>query len=42
MGLTASTRQFNGNTVKLLVMANVAGASHNHEDKGSFVLEFAR
>jgi len=27
--------------VKLFLMGNKAGASHTHEDKGSFVLEFA-
>lgn len=37
----ASTRKVANETVKLLVMGNKAGAGHTHEDKGSFVLEFA-
>jgi len=41
MGVIASTRQFGAHTVKLLLMGNRAGAGHTHEDKGSFVLEFA-
>ncbi len=41
MGLTSSTRKLEGEWVKLLVVSNIANASHNHEDKGSFVLEFA-
>lgn len=41
MGLIASTRRLGGEPVKWLLLSNVADASHSHEDKGSFVLEFA-
>ena len=41
MGLTSSTRKLDEHWVKLLVVSNKDKASHNHEDKGSFVLEFA-
>jgi len=41
MGVMASVRRVGGQTVKLLIMGNKAGAGHTHEDKGSFVLEFA-
>ena len=41
MGIAASTRKFGDEWVKLLIMGNRAGAGHTHEDKGSFVLEFA-
>ncbi|MFW5683069.1 MAG: sugar-binding protein, partial [Phycisphaeraceae bacterium] len=41
MGLTSSTRKLGDHWVKLLVVSNKDKASHNHEDKGSFVLEFA-
>ena len=41
MGIVASHRPLHGHTVKLLVMGNRARAGHTHEDKGSFVLEFA-
>ena len=41
MGLTSSTRRLDGEWVKLLIVTNKDKASHNHEDKGSFVLEFA-
>lgn len=41
MGIMASTRTLDGETVKLFIMGNKAGAGHTHEDKGSFVLEFA-
>jgi len=40
-GMTASVRRLGGEYVKLFLMGNKAGASHTHEDKGSFVLEFA-
>ena len=40
-GMTCSVRHFGGKVVKLFLMGNKAGASHTHEDKGSFVLEFA-
>jgi hypothetical protein len=41
MGPVVSQRQFNGEVVKLLIQGNQANAGHTHEDKGSFVLEFA-
>lgn len=41
MGPVASTRKLRGDWVKLFIMGNKAGAGHTHEDKGSFVLEFA-
>jgi hypothetical protein len=40
-GYIASTRSLDGQRVKILVMGHKAGADHTHEDKGSFVLEFA-
>ncbi|MBD2843699.1 heparinase II/III family protein [Paenibacillus sp. IB182496] len=41
MGWMASTRQHGAHAVKLLIAGNRAGAGHCHEDKGSFVLEYA-
>ena len=41
IGQLASHRRLDGEWVKLFLMGNQAGASHTHEDKGSFVLEFA-
>jgi hypothetical protein len=41
MGVMASTRRLEDQWVKILVMGNKSGAGHTHEDKGSFVLEFA-
>ena len=41
MGVLASCRQVGDQPVKLFIMGNQAGAGHTHEDKGSFVLEFA-
>ncbi len=41
MGLTASNREYNGEKVKIAFLGNKAFAEHTHEDKGSFVLEFA-
>jgi len=41
MGTMASSRKLGTEFVKLLIMGNKAGAGHTHEDKGSFVLEFA-
>ncbi|MCC6446041.1 MAG: heparinase II/III family protein [Armatimonadetes bacterium] len=41
MGIMASTRDLAGEKVKLFIMGNKARAGHTHEDKGSFVLEFA-
>ena len=40
-GLMCSVREHAGERVKLLVMGNRANGDHQHEDKGSFVLEFA-
>ncbi|MBT3272311.1 MAG: hypothetical protein HN368_04085 [Spirochaetales bacterium] len=41
MGPVASVRSSNDCVVKLFVQGNKANAGHAHEDKGSFVLEFA-
>jgi hypothetical protein len=41
LGLLASFRMLGELPVKLLVLGNSASADHAHEDKGSFVLEFA-
>lgn len=41
MGMMASTRTLGDQKVKLLILGHKAGADHTHEDKGSFVLEFA-
>ena len=41
MGIVSSLRWLEGEPVKLFIMGNEAGAGHTHEDKGSFVLEFA-
>ncbi|MBP6507844.1 MAG: heparinase II/III family protein [Opitutaceae bacterium] len=41
IGQMASHRQLGAEWVKLFLMGNQAGASHTHEDKGSFILEFA-
>lgn len=41
IGQMASHRKLGGAWVKLFLMGNQSGASHTHEDKGSFVLEFA-
>lgn len=41
MQTMASTRFLEGQAVKILIYGNKSGAGHNHEDKGSFVLEFA-
>lgn len=40
-GYMASTRSLDGQQIKLFIMGHQAGADHTHEDKGSFVLEFA-
>jgi len=40
-GMMSSLRRHDGAWVKLFLMGNKAGAGHTHEDKGSFVLEFA-
>ena len=41
MGIMASTRQLGKEIVKIFIMGNKANAGHSHEDKGSFILEFA-
>jgi hypothetical protein len=41
MGIMSSVRKLGDDEVKLFIMGNRAGAGHTHEDKGSFVLEFA-
>ncbi len=41
MGVMSSVRALGDDKVKLFIMGNKAGAGHTHEDKGSFVLEFA-
>lgn len=41
MGPLASQRRLGDAWVKLFIQGNHAGAGHAHEDKGSFVLEFA-
>jgi hypothetical protein len=40
MGPMASLRTLDGQPVKVFIMGNKADATHTHEDKGSFVLEF--
>ena len=41
MGLMASTRKIGEEWLKILIPGNKARAGHCHEDKGSFVIEFA-
>jgi len=41
MGPLVSQRRLGGEWVKIFIQGNQAGAGHTHEDKGSFVLEFA-
>jgi len=41
IGYIASTRTLGDERVKILIMGNKANAGHTHEDKGSFVLEYA-
>ena len=41
MGVMSSYRVMGDEVVKVFLMGNRAGAGHAHEDKGSFVLEFA-
>ena len=40
-GMMCSVRRHQGELVKLFIMGNRSGGDHQHEDKGSFVLEFA-
>lgn len=41
IGYIASTRSLGSELVKIFIMGNKANAGHTHEDKGSFVLEYA-
>ncbi len=41
IGYIASTRSLGDELVKVFIMGNKANAGHTHEDKGSFVLEYA-
>jgi len=41
IGYVGSTRPLGGERVKVFIMGKKANAGHTHEDKGSFVLEFA-
>ncbi len=41
MGPLVSRRRLGGQEIKLFIQGNRAKAGHTHEDKGSFVLEFA-
>ena len=41
MGVMSSVRKLGADEVKLFIVGNKAGAGHTHEDKRSFVLEFA-
>ncbi len=41
LGYMASMRRLGGEWVKLFILGNKAGGDHQHEDKGSFVLECA-
>jgi hypothetical protein len=40
-GIASSCRKVGENLMKLIVLGGPAKAGHNHEDRGSFVLEFA-
>ena len=40
-GMMASVRQLGPELVKLIIVGNKAGGDHQHEDKGSFILECA-
>ncbi|MDI9432288.1 MAG: heparinase II/III family protein [Planctomycetota bacterium] len=41
IGYIASTRSLGNERVRIFIMGNKANAGHTHEDKGSFVLEYA-
>jgi hypothetical protein len=41
LGYMASVRRLGPDIVKLFVLGNKAGGDHQHEDKGSFILEYA-
>jgi len=40
-GMMCSVRRHAGELVKLFIMGNRSGGDHQHEDKGSFVIEYA-
>ncbi len=40
-GIVAVTREIHGELMKLVVVGGSKGAGHNHEDRGSFILEYA-
>jgi hypothetical protein len=40
-GMMCSVRRHRGELVKLFIMGNRSGGDHQHEDKGSFILEYA-
>ncbi len=40
-GFISSLRDLNGEPVRIFIMGNRANSGHCHEDKGSFILEFA-
>jgi hypothetical protein len=40
-GMMCSVRRLGGEQVKLFILGNASGGDHQHEDKGSFVLECA-
>ena len=41
LNLLASHRMLHGEAVKIVLLGNRSGAGHTHEDKGSFILEYA-
>ncbi len=41
LGYMASVRRLGPELVKLFILGNKGGGDHQHEDKGSFILEFA-
>lgn len=41
MGIMASTRKVDDQWLKIFIQGNKAKAGHTHEDKGSFIIEFA-
>jgi len=40
-GVFSSVRKIGNHEIKVLIPGGTAGAGHNHDDKGSFVVEFA-
>ena len=41
MGVFSSVRKIGNHAIKVLIPGGTAGTGHNHDDKGSFVVEFA-